>query len=74
MLSILFTKLSHNFDGDIVCLDFLVCASVGSGVSNTVGSGAVLGVGSGVKILSRFFIGNMLLLQLLRISFLALKK
>lgn len=65
MVSILFTKLSHSFDGDII-LDFLVCTSVGSGISNTAGSGVALGVASGVRVLSRFCIGNILILQLLR--------
>ena len=41
---ILSTKFSGNFNGDILCLDFLGCAFVGLSVSNTVG----LGVGSGI--------------------------
>ena len=42
----------------ILFLDFLVCAFVGLGVSNTVGLVIVSGVGSVVGILSRFFIEN----------------
>ena len=42
---------------------------VGLSVSNTVGSGA----GSGARIFSGFFVGNILLLKLLRIFSLALR-
>ena len=42
-------------------------------ISNTVGSGVDLGVGSGIGILSRFFTGNILLLILSRIIPLVLR-
>ena len=47
--TILFTKLSRNFNEDVLCLDFLVCACVVLGISNTVGLGVGSGVGSGVQ-------------------------
>ena len=43
--------------------EFLVCAYVGLNILNTVGSGLLWGIG----ISSRFFIGYILLLKLLRI-------
>lgn len=49
--------------------DFLVFAFVDLGVSNTIGSS----VGSGVGILSRYFIENVLILILWRIISLALR-
>ena len=59
LLTVLFTHFLHLFNGYVFLgLDFFV----GFGVSNTVGSG----VGSSVKFFSRFFIGNILLLKLLR--------
>ena len=69
------TKVSSNFNGDILCLNFSVCAYVCLGVSNTVRSDVGLGVDScvgsdvcsevhsGVGIFSRFFIGVFLLHQ-----------
>ena len=47
--AILFTKFSYS-----VNKDFWVCFFAGLGVSNTVGSGACSGFGSGVGILSWF--------------------
>ena len=41
-------KLFCIFNRDILCLDFLVCAFVGLGDSNTVGSDVLSGVASGV--------------------------
>ena len=46
--AILFIKFSCNFNEDIVCLDFLVCAFVGLGEWNSVASAIPLGVNSGV--------------------------
>ena len=47
-------------------------------MSNTIDSGVALdvglGAGSGIRILSGFFIGHILLLKSLRILFLALRK
>ena len=53
-----------------MCLEFLVCGFVGLEVSNTVGSG----IASGVGILSRFFIANILHLKLLRTFFSYIKR
>ena len=57
--------------------DFLVRPFVGLGVSNIVGSSTAWGIGSGVGsrigFLPRFFVWNILLLQLLRIFSLALR-
>ena len=61
-----FQKCSDNFNEDVLCLVFTF---VDLGVSNAVGSGSSLGVGSGVGVrtLSMFFIGIILLLKVLRI-------
>ena len=57
-----------------MCLDFLVCAFVGLASLNTVASDAGSDFDSSVKILSGFFIGNILLLKLLRTFCLASKR
>ena len=62
---VLFKKSSHNFNEDILHLAFSFVGSVAT-------SGSV--VGSRVGILSEFFIGNNLLLKLLRTFSLALNK
>ena len=64
---ILFKNSSRNFKEDILCLVFVFVAYVGY-----VGSVATSGVGSRAGILSKFFIGNNLLLKLLRAFSLAL--
>ena len=63
-------KFSHNFNEEILHLVFALVA--GSGSFATSGSVAGSGVGSCVVILSKFFIGNNLLLKLLRAFSLAL--
>ena len=50
-----FSKFSFNLIGGILCLAILVCALVCT---------AGLGVGSGVGLLSKYFIGNALFLHL----------
>ena len=42
-----FTKLSLNFNEDVLCLDYSACAFVGLAVSNTVGLGVSSDVDSG---------------------------
>ena len=59
-----FTKLSLNFNEDVLCLDYSACAFVGLAVSNTVGLGVSSdvdsGFTSGVGILFWLFTGNIL--------------
>ena len=73
-------KFSHNFNEEILHLVFALVAGSGSFATSgsvtgsfvTSGSVAGSGVGSCVVILSKFFIGNNLLLKLLRAFSLAL--
>ena len=68
----LFQFYSKNFPFN-VNEDFLVHFFVDLGVSNTVGSGASSGAIPCVGILFGFFVGNLLLLKLLRIFSLELR-
>ena len=63
LFAISFTNIQRNVIGYVLCLDSLFCAFVGFGVSNTVGSGVHLGVGSGAQSLFRIFTENILLLE-----------
>ena len=68
--TILSIKFSCKFNRNVLCLYLLVCAFVGWGLSNTIGSSVGSGVDSGVECFS----GNILLLKLFRTFSLALKR
>lgn len=52
LFTILFTKFSRHFNGDIPCLDFLIYTFVGLDVSNSVWLSVSSGAGSDVGVLS----------------------